>query len=39
MKEEYITKIVELLHQCEDLATLDLIAKLLAKRNQQLLDS
>lgn len=39
MKQEYIKKIVDLLHNCEDLALLDLIEKLLTKRNQQLLDS
>lgn len=39
MKQECITRIIELLHKCEDLALLDLLEKLLTKRNQQLLDS
>ena len=31
MKKEYIAKIIELLHKCEDLSLLDLIMKLLQK--------
>ena len=29
MKDEYVSKIVELLHQCENLSTLDLVLNLL----------
>lgn len=34
MKDEYIRKIIELLHTTEDLSTLDLIFQLLQKANQ-----
>lgn len=34
MKETYVQKIVELLHQCNDTALLDLILKLLLKYQQ-----
>lgn len=35
IKEEYIPKINELLHQCNDLALVDLVYKLLKKACQE----
>lgn len=35
MKEQYITEIVELLKQCDDVALLDIIKQLLIKSGDQ----